>query len=89
MLLPPRLAGLLDITDAPRLDRCQPSCANIARTDQHTDQLRQHAQVLEKQAASEALPDPIADRLARRAEHLLGSADRHEHDRIALQEPPS
>lgn len=83
------LCHRLDITDAPRLDRCQPSCANIARTDQHADQLRQHAQALEKQAASEALPGPLADRLGRRAEHLLGLADRHEHDRIAFQEPPS
>ncbi|MEV5921917.1 integrase [Streptomyces pseudogriseolus] len=83
------LCHRLDITDAPRLDRCQPSCANIARTDQHADQLRQHAQALEKQAASEALPGPLADRLARRAEHLLDLADRHEHDRIALREPPS
>lgn len=79
------LCHRLDITDAPRLDRCQPSCANIPRTDQ----LRQYTQTLEKQATSEALLGPLADRLARRAEHLLGLADRHEHDRIALQEPPS
>ncbi|MFB6781367.1 hypothetical protein ACFCX0_29155 [Streptomyces sp. NPDC056352] len=49
------LCHRLDATDAPRLDRCQPSCANIARTDHHADQLRQHTQALEKQAASEAL----------------------------------
>ncbi|MEV6383116.1 integrase [Streptomyces sp. NPDC051773] len=83
------LCHRLDVTDAPRLDRCQPSCANIARTDQHADQLRQHAQALEKHAASEALPDPLAVRLARRAGHLLALADRHEHDRINLQEPTS
>ena len=70
-----------------RLDRCQPSCANIARTDQHADQLREHAQALEKQVSSEAIPDPLADRLVRRAEHLRALADRHEHDRIHLQEP--
>ena len=71
-----------DVTDAPRLDRCQPSCANVARTDHHADQLLQHAQVLEKQAASEALPRPLADRLARRADQLreLVAAGRvHDH----------
>ncbi|MBL1110163.1 hypothetical protein JK361_37365 [Streptomyces sp. 5-8] len=71
------------------MQRCQPSCANIARTDSHADQLRQHAQELGKRAASEALPDPLADRLARRSAHLLALADRHEHDRIHLQEPTS
>ncbi|WP_219933718.1 hypothetical protein [Streptomyces sp. NWU339] len=79
------LCHRLDVADAPRLDRCQPSCANNARTDQHADQLRQYAQALEKQAASEAVPDP----LARRAGHLRQLADRHEHDRIHLQEPTS
>ncbi|MER6126803.1 hypothetical protein ABT173_30220 [Streptomyces sp. NPDC001795] len=83
------LCHRLDVTDAPRLDRCQPSCANFPRTDQHADQLRQDAQVLEKQAASGAMPDPLADRLARRAGHLRALADRHEHDRIHLQEPTS
>ncbi|MFI5823743.1 hypothetical protein ACIA8I_32345 [Streptomyces rishiriensis] len=83
------LCHRLDVTDAPRLDRCQPSCTNIARTDSHADQLRQHAQALEKQAASEAVPDPLADRLTRRAGHLLALADRHEHDCIHLQEPTS
>ncbi|MFB7596745.1 hypothetical protein [Streptomyces sp. NPDC056160] len=78
-----------DTTDVPGPDRCQPSCANIARTDQHADQLRQQAQALEKQAASEAVPDPLADRLARRAGHLRTLAHRHEHDRIHLQEPTS
>ncbi|MXG30159.1 hypothetical protein [Streptomyces sp. YIM 132580] len=81
------LCHRLDITDAPRLDRCQTSCANIARTDQLRQQAQ--AQALETQAASEALPGPLADRLGRRAEHLLGLADRHEHDRITLQEPTS
>ncbi|WP_217255132.1 integrase [Streptomyces sp. AC602_WCS936] len=52
------LCHRLDLTEAPRLDRCQPSCANIARTDQHAEQLREHAQALDKQAASETVPGP-------------------------------
>ncbi|MFC8593195.1 hypothetical protein [Streptomyces atroolivaceus] len=81
------LCHRLDVTDAPRLDRCQPSCANVARTDHHADQLLQHAQVLERQAAFEALPGPLAERLARRADQLRELADRHELDRIHTQEP--
>jgi hypothetical protein len=83
------LCHRLDAAEAPRLDRCQPACANIARTDTHAEQLRQHAQALDKQAASQALPDPLADRLTRRAENLRTLVDRHEHDRIHPQEPTS
>jgi hypothetical protein len=50
------LCHRLDVDAAPRLDRCRPSCANIARTDRHAAQLAQHAQALEKQGASEAVP---------------------------------
>ncbi|MEV8196208.1 integrase [Streptomyces sp. NPDC079141] len=81
------LCHRLDVADAPRLDRCQPSCANVARTDHHADQLLQHAQTLEKQAASEAVPGPLADRLSQRAGQLRALADRHVHDRINAQEP--
>jgi hypothetical protein len=42
-LRPPKrdraLRHRLDVTDAPSLDHCQPSCANIARTDRHADEL--------------------------------------------------
>ncbi|MFE0732087.1 hypothetical protein ACFW2X_28325 [Streptomyces antibioticus] len=69
------LCHRLDADDAPRLDRCRPSCANIARTDHHATQLLQHAQALEKQAVSEAVPDPLADRLTRRAARLREFAD--------------
>ncbi|USQ86023.1 hypothetical protein NFX46_21275 [Streptomyces phaeoluteigriseus] len=44
------LCQRIDTSDTPRLDRCQPTCANIARTDRHADDLVQHAQSLEKQA---------------------------------------
>jgi hypothetical protein len=83
------LCHRLDATDAPRLDRCQPSCANIARTDHHAADLLAQAEVLEKQSASTVLPGPLADRLVRRAGQLRELADRHEHDRIHPQEPTS
>ncbi|MGW5295883.1 hypothetical protein [Streptomyces bacillaris] len=73
--------------DAPRLDRCRPSCANIARTDHHTAGLLAQAEALEKQSGSQSLPGPLAERLARRARQLCELADRHEHDRIHYQEP--
>ncbi|MFI6122354.1 hypothetical protein ACIBCU_21425 [Streptomyces sp. NPDC051064] len=76
-----------DATNAPRLDRCQPLCANIARTDHHAAGLLAHAKALEEQSASEALPRPLADRLARRAGQLRELARRHEDDRIHHQEP--
>ncbi|MFD3330870.1 hypothetical protein [Streptomyces sp. NPDC058701] len=64
------LCHRLDAADAPRLDRCQPSCAKFARTPRRAEQLRQHVRALEKQAAFEALSGPLADRLVRRAGQL-------------------
>jgi hypothetical protein len=55
----------------------------------HDNELVQHARSLEKQAAFEAVPGPLADRLARRAAQPRALADRHEHDRIHPQEPTS
>ncbi|MFJ2746360.1 integrase [Streptomyces sp. NPDC087440] len=83
------LCHRLDATDAPSLNRCQPACANIARTDRHAHELVEHAATLEKQAASEAVPGPLADRLAQRADHLRELADRHHHTLIDSQEPPT
>jgi hypothetical protein len=51
--------------EAPRLDRCVPSCANIARTDDHAHLMRQEAESLEKQAPKS--PAPLAHRLEARA----------------------
>jgi hypothetical protein len=81
------LCHRLDATDTPRLDRCQPSCANIARTDHHSAGLQAQALALEKQSISETLPGPLAERLARHAKQLRDLADCHEHDRIHHQEP--
>ncbi|MFJ5548623.1 integrase [Streptomyces sp. NPDC093225] len=83
------LCHRLEPVDAPRLDRCRPTCANVARTDHHADLLLQHARDLEQQAASEAVPGPLADRLARRAGQLRALSDRHAHECIRTQEPTS
>jgi hypothetical protein len=67
-------------TDAPSLDRCQPRCANIARTDHHAAQMLQHARQLQAQAG--AMPTPLADRLRAEAEALTDRAQQHFDDRI-------
>ncbi|MFI9311065.1 hypothetical protein [Streptomyces triculaminicus] len=71
--------------DAPSLDRCQPTCGNISRTDCHADQLLGLAEALEKQAASETLPVPLADRFRRRAARLRSTADEHYRNRTTTQ----
>ncbi|MGW1027740.1 hypothetical protein ACWD4J_29265 [Streptomyces sp. NPDC002577] len=83
------LCHRLNVSNTPRLDRCQPSCANVALSDHQADQLLRQAMSLEKQAASEALPGPLADRLSQRAGQLRALADRHHHDRLHTQEPTS
>ncbi|WP_335992362.1 hypothetical protein [Glycomyces sp. MUSA5-2] len=67
---------------APSLDRCAKGCANAARTDEHARQLRTEAQRLKTEAASMLTPQPIADRLAVRAEHLHSLAEVHDAERI-------
>lgn len=64
-------------------------CHPALTAGRHADKLVQRAQVLEKQAALEAVPGPPADRLTRRAEFLRGLADRPNHDRNHLQELPA
>lgn len=83
------LCHRLDIADTPSLNRCRPSCANIARSGRHADELLRHARALEKQAAPETVPGPLADRLTQRAGRLRKLADRHDQDRIHFQEPTS
>ncbi|MFI1349611.1 hypothetical protein ACH4UR_25370 [Streptomyces lydicus] len=75
--------------EAPSLDRCQPSCANISRTDHHADQLVGLAETLEKKAGSELVPGPLADRFRHRAARLRAVADEHRHNRISTPEDPS
>ncbi|MBT2551892.1 hypothetical protein [Arthrobacter sp. ISL-5] len=70
--------------EAPRLDRCVPSCANIARIDDHAHLMRQEAESLEKQAPKS--PEPLGHRLEVRARRLREEADQHNRSRIILEE---
>ncbi|WP_406529513.1 integrase [Streptomyces sp. I8-5] len=72
---------LADRRDAPRLDRCEPTCANVTRTDHHADQLISMAEALEKQSV-ELVPVPLAHRLQARAQGLRDLAEKHRRDRI-------
>jgi hypothetical protein len=70
--------------EAPSLDRCRSTCANIARTDSHARQLEQAATRLLAQAESAVVPTPVADRLREKAAELRALAERHDRDRIAV-----
>ncbi len=71
-------------TDTPSLDRCVPTCANIARTDQHAAGLRRRATILDQRAAQ--VPGPLGERLLSNAGRLRDLADTHHHTRITVQD---
>ncbi|MFD3580846.1 integrase [Streptomyces sp. NPDC058683] len=68
------------IKATPSLDHCVPTCANIARTDQHAVGLRRRATVLDQRAAH--VPGPLGERLHGNAERLRNLADAHHRSRI-------
>jgi hypothetical protein len=61
----------------PDLDRCNPACANIARTGEHITALTGETDRLRAEAASPLVPEPIRQRLTQRAEALERIAERH------------
>ncbi|ABP53429.1 hypothetical protein [Salinispora tropica] len=73
----------------PSLDRCRPNCANVARTDVHASQIEDTAAQLRAQACSPLLPEPLADRLRHKAEHLTRLAADHRAARITVDEENS
>ncbi|MFJ9146584.1 integrase [Streptomyces sp. NPDC102270] len=83
------LCHRLGAHDTPHLDRCVPTCANIARTDLQAEQLIVQAGELEKQAVSPMVPAPLADRLQNKAAGLRHLAEQHDQNRITLQEKPA
>ena len=61
----------------PDLDRCNPACANIARTGEHIAALTTETARLRAEAASPLAPEPIRQRLTQRADALEHIAERH------------
>ncbi|MFJ8028383.1 hypothetical protein [Streptomyces sp. NPDC096311] len=72
------------IEDAPSLGQYVPTCANIARTDQHAVGLRRRATVLDQRAAH--VTGPLGERLHGNAERPRDLADAHHRTRITLQD---
>jgi hypothetical protein len=73
----------------PSLDRCSSNCANIARTDEHAQQIEDAAAELRAQACSPLLPEPLADRLRQKADHLAQLAADHRVSRITVDQENS
>jgi hypothetical protein len=69
----------------PELDRCNPACANIARTDEHIETLTALIARLRAEAASPLAPEPIRQRLTQRAAGLEQIAERHTRTRVTTR----
>ncbi|MFD6394184.1 integrase [Nocardia sp. NPDC060259] len=71
----------------PAIERCDPACANIARTDTHIERLRHEITELAEQISSGLTPVPLTERLKQRIAALQRIADRHEATKTTSQEP--
>jgi hypothetical protein len=69
----------------PDLDRCNPACANIARTGEHIEALTAETARLRAEAASPLAPEPIRQRLTQHADTLEHIAERHARTRITAK----
>jgi integrase len=66
----------------PAIDRCDPACANIARTDTHITQLHQEITRLHGEIADPLTPTPLRERIKQRIAALHAIVDRHQRTRI-------
>jgi len=80
---PSRAAG--KTVGQPDLNRCNPACANIARTGEHIQALTAETAQLRAEAASPLTPEPIRQRLTQRADALQHIAERHARTAIAAE----
>ncbi|UNN05324.1 hypothetical protein [Rhodococcus opacus] len=71
---------------SPAIDRCNPACANIARTDTHIAALRNEIARLREEIVEPATPIPMRERLGQRAAHLDKLVEQHERTRITNRE---
>ncbi|RKM73926.1 hypothetical protein COO55_18905 [Rhodococcus opacus] len=71
---------------SPAVDRCDPACANIARTDTHIAALRSEIARLRKEVVEPATPMPLRERLGQRVAHLDTLVEQHERTRITSRE---
>jgi hypothetical protein len=73
----------------PSHDRCDPACANIARTDTHIARIQQEIQRLDKEIAAGLSPAPIQQRLTQRRAWLQTLADKHHQTRVHAADLPA
>ena len=66
----------------PAIDRCDPACTNIARTDTHIRKLREEIIQLNEEITSPLTPIPLRERLKQRIYTLQAIAERHDRTRI-------
>lgn len=71
---------------SPAIDRCDPACANIARTDTHIAALRTEIARLRDEIVEPATPMPLRERLRQRAAHLNTLVEQHEKTRTTNRE---
>ena len=71
---------------SPAIDRCDPACANIARTDTHIAALRSEIARLREEIVEPATPMPLRERLGQRAAHLDKLVEQHERTHITSRE---
>ena len=77
--MPPRQGtGTPGIDRSPDLLRCDPNCANVARTDAHMASLTAEVRNLEAKIESPMTPFPIQVRLSQRLDRLLSVRANHE-----------
>jgi hypothetical protein len=71
----------------PATNRCDPACANAARTDTHIAELRHEIAELGEEIASPLTSTPMRERLKQQVVALEEIVDRHERTRIVLVSP--
>jgi hypothetical protein len=73
----------------PSLDRCNPACANIARTDRHISQANAEITHLQNDIADPLTPIPLRSRLEHRLAAVATIIRQHEQTRLQVtQEQP-
>ena len=73
-------SGVSTVAVGGSVGACQTACGNIARTDTHITAALTEADAIDAEVASNVHPQPITDRLHRRAADLRALAATH-HDR--------
>jgi hypothetical protein len=80
--------GRADRRLLPAIERCDPACANVARTDTHISRLRDEIAQLAEEITDPLTPTPLRERLKQRVIFLDAIADRHQRTRLTRPRDP-